>query len=88
MSIQLLEYPIPLLCTCTSQKPSHGDISGTESGIIDIMKLNILIVSNSVFIKILWQKIIPRAKLQDRGTLLQIMFPEIQPKAQHKLSIK
>ena len=22
-------------CCCTSQKPSHGDISGTESGIID-----------------------------------------------------
>ena len=33
--IQLLEYPISLLCTCTPQKPSHGAISGTKSGIMD-----------------------------------------------------
>ena len=26
-----------LLCSCTSQKPSHGDISGTKSGIIDLL---------------------------------------------------
>ena len=32
--IQLLEYPIPALL-CTSQKTSHGDISGTKSGKID-----------------------------------------------------
>ena len=28
-----------LLCSCTSQKPSHGDISGTKSGIIDPLVL-------------------------------------------------
>ena len=26
-----------ILCSCTSQKPSHGDISGTKSGIIDLL---------------------------------------------------
>ena len=33
--IQLLEYPIPPHPPRPSQKPSHGDISGTKSGIID-----------------------------------------------------
>ena len=33
--IQLLEYPNPRPCLCTSQKPSSADISETESYIID-----------------------------------------------------
>ena len=36
--INLLEYPIPAptaVNTTLSQKPSHGDISGTKCGIID-----------------------------------------------------
>ena len=41
LPIQLLDYPIPLVplssCTCMSQKPSHGDISGTKRGIIDLL---------------------------------------------------
>ena len=32
-TIQLLKYPIPS-ATRSSQKPSHGDISGTKRGII------------------------------------------------------
>ena len=38
IKIQLLEYPIP--AAATSQKPSSGDISGTESGIINPLGSN------------------------------------------------
>ena len=36
IQINLLEYPSPATTApCPSQKPSHGDISGTKRGIID-----------------------------------------------------
>ena len=39
--INLLEYPILTTASvCPSQKPSHGDISGTKLGIIDPLVSN------------------------------------------------